>query len=451
MKDCIEDKWDWSKTHPVIHLSFDAITMREIGLDVAIKLRLKELAEEFVITLVNEHYALQFQELVVALRKKVGEVVILVDEYDKPIIQYLEYDQLAKARENQAIMKDFYSVLKNSGQDLRFLFVTGVSKFSKVSIFSDLNHLGDITMHKDYSTLTGYTQEELEDSFGDYLEDVQNNLQIDRSRLIETMKWWYNGFSWDGVTKVYNPFGVLRFLSNQRFDNYWFSTGTPTFLLSQMKKHELYDVENVAADSTVLDNSDIENIDLIALLFQTGYLTVKRLDLMTGEMVLDYPNKEVRESLYRFLLNDLARTNPVNSAGNSARHLSTAFAHGNLDKVRKIINSLLAGAPYETYQHSSEGLYHGLIYFIFKLLGISTQCEVHSSEGRADSIVETKDHVYIFEFKFNKTAEEAVAQIKKNGYARPYQALEKKVVGIGVNFELAAKSITGWMVEELSL
>jgi Predicted AAA-ATPase len=189
---------------------------------------------------------------------------------------------------------------------LEFVFITGISKFAKVSLFSHLNNLTDITLSPQYAALAGYTQAELELYFDDYLRACTERMQISREELLAQMKIWYNGYSWDGQTLIYNPFGTLNFLFNKIFFNHWFSTGSPDFLVKKMRTLTFYNVENSVVNNRILDKYDIDNLTLIPLLFQTGYLTVKSLNPMTGDIVLDYPNKEVRESMYEFLIDDVS-------------------------------------------------------------------------------------------------------------------------------------------------
>jgi Predicted AAA-ATPase len=222
--------------------------------------------------------------------------------------------------------------LKNADKLLELLFITGISKFAKVSLFSHLNNLTDITLSKRYAALAGYTQEELEFNFPDYIQSCVENLKISREELLKQMKIWYDGYSWDGLTEVYNPFGTLNFLYDQRFRNYWFSTGSPDFLVKQMRRITYYNVENAVVNDRILDKYDIDNLELIPLLFQTGYLTVKKVDKMTGDMVLDYPNKEVRESMYEFLIDDVSRNPP------SDKVITGIGVNFNTDKDKKKID-----------------------------------------------------------------------------------------------------------------
>ena len=445
----IHDKWDWSKKNPVIHLSFDAMSYQELGLDKALTYQMEILASEHGIELLAQDYKTQFEELLKKIHAKEGKIALLIDEYDKPIISYLETSTMPQAVINQKIMKEFYSVLKNAEPYLRFFFLTGVSKFSKVSIFSDLNHVRDLTMDKRYSTIVGYTQQELESNFEDYIQTTKDSLNCSREKLIENMRIWYNGFSWDGENKLYNPFGILNFLDRGVFENYWFTTGMPTFLVKIMKEKMVFDVENSVTNLIELEKYDIENLDLVPLLFQTGYLTIKSIDPETRELLLDYPNKEVRESMYAFMIDSLARNEHRRGAGVTNRDLLKAFQAADLERIKDIINSLLAGLPSEAFDKKSEGLYHGLIHFIFQLLGMYIKSEVHSARGQADSVVETVSHVFIFEFKFNRNAIEGLEQIKKKNYAHKYLADNKIIIGIGVNFNSKEREIDGWETEVL--
>jgi hypothetical protein len=446
----IYDKWDWSKTYPVIHFSFDKMDNKH--LERTILYRIDDYATDFEVKLSREGVRDRFEELIQKVYQKHGPVVFLVDEYDKPIIEFLEYEEdgtLSQAIANQKIMKQFYGVLKGSEELLRLTFITGISKFAKVSVFSDLNHLQDMSINDNFAAVVGYTQEEVETYFEDHIQRTQEKLNFTRENLLEQMKIWYNGFSWDGATSVYNSFGLLNFFSNRDFRNYWFATGTPTMLLYQMKVQNVYDVENTVIDIDELEICDVENLNLIPLLFQTGYLAIKEKNYAERTLLLDYPNKEVRESMYRFMINGIAPNPKRFHTIGTINDIKKALLINDLDSVKTTISSLLADLPSEVYDKQSEGLYHGLLHFIFSLLGVYIKSEVHSSKGRADSVVETATHVYIFEFKFNKSALAAMQQIKKNQYAEKYRNSGKIIVGIGANFKTDIKEIKGWKVETL--
>jgi hypothetical protein len=445
----VENNWDWNEISPVIHISFSEWDYHELGLSAAISEALHSVAAEKGIVLTKTTVKSQFKELIKAVYDQAGRVVLLIDEYDKPIIQYLEDNQLKRAIANRKILKNFYSTVKDTDALLRFVFITGISKFTKVSIFSDLNHLDDISLDPTYATLTGYTQEELEANFGDYLEDTQTKMNVSREALIDQIKLWYNGYSWDGKTSVYNPFGTLNFLRKQVFRNYWFSTGTPTFLLEQMKRHGQFSFNPTEVDSSFFEKYDLEDVDVTLLLFQTGYLTIKKVDTWTGHTLLDFPNKEVHDSLYSFFVTELTRRSQRVSSGLTMRDLQYALETRNLPRVKVIINAYLSELPESVFRHSAEGLYHGLVHIIFTYLGTFIQSEVHSAHGQADAVVQTDTDVYIFEFKMNESADAALAQIHQKGYADKYRASDKTMTAIGINFNEADRKIEEWKTELL--
>jgi hypothetical protein len=264
------------------------------------------------------------------------------------------------------------------------------------------------------------------------------------------MKIWYDGYTWDGQTHVYNPFGVLNFLENRIFRNYWFSTATPTFLLEQMKKGGQFVLTHLKVNSVFFEKYDLENIDIHLLLFQTGYLTIQKMDPFTGTYWLDFPNKEVHDSLYEFFISELTTRSQRPHSGMTMDDMRYAFETNRLPRVKVILNAYLAELPNEVFRHSSEGLYHGLVHIIFKYLGTMIQSEVHSAHGRADAVVQTDTDIFIFEFKFNETADAALQQIRDIGYADKYRASDKRITGIGVNFSDSKRTIEDWKTENMT-
>jgi Predicted AAA-ATPase/PD-(D/E)XK nuclease superfamily len=455
----IEDKWDWSQKNPVIHLSFASADYQGMGLENAIRWELKQIADENNAPFSDDMLKTQFKNLIKYLYDKHGKVVILIDEYDKPIIDFLEKDKLPTAKINQEIMKTFYSALKDSEAYIRFLFITGISKFSKVSIFSDLNHLTDLTLHRDFSTITGYTQTELEANFGEHIEKVGAALHITREELLPAMKDWYNGFSWDGINTLYNPFGTLNFLDQDSFENFWFATATPTFLINLIREKGVFKFEKQWLSTASLEKYSLENLDLVSMMFQTGYLTVKERDFRNGTLLLDYPNREVRDAMYQFLIDATTNNQYGLSSAITIQDLSKAFNINDLDKVKLIINALFADLPSVLFESDktnkrkeielSERFFHSIIHLVFKYLGIFIESEVNTSFGRADSVVMTATHIYVFEFKYNRSGKAAFAQIEKNEYGEKYRPTGKIIVGIGVNFSHITRKINGWMVKNL--
>ena len=453
----IEDKWNWLKKHPVLHISFLSVPYETYGLEDGIRIYLLNLYKENKLrpnknlSIENQDIKTLLTDLVKKLHDKHGQVIILIDEYDKPIIDHLEFNKLDKARANQEILGIFYGALKDIDAYIRLLFITGISKFTQVSLFSKLNNLTDLTLNPHYSTLFGYTQYELEHYFDGYISDVLTTLpEYNRQELLEEMRLWYNGFSWDGINRLYNPFGILLFFNNHDFQSFWFQTGTPKFLVKKIEEQGFYLLENVKADVNFLNQYSLDNIELTSLLFQTGYLTIKE-KLKRGEMLLSYPNYEVKTAMYTFLIDDMGHTQ--GGGGVTVQHLRKAFMENDLARAQTILTALFGGLAYDVYIHQTleqvEGFYHGLIHILFKCLGLYIKSEVHTSKGRADSIVETPSHIYFLEFKINSDAATAFQQIIDKKYAVPYGADSREKIGIGINFNTEKKQLDGWKKEVL--
>ena len=437
----IEDKWDWTQTHPVIRLSLDAIGYKEDGLIPSLRSALRDIARQFGVQLSKKSPGSLLAELIKALVEKTGkQVVILIDEYDKPIVDYLDPYDLTKATEQRDLLKAFFSVLKDTSRYIRLLFITGVSKFAKVSIFSDLNHLVDLTLHPNYTTLCGYTQAELEHSFEPYLRTMPAD-------TLDNMKKWYDGYSWDGENFVYNPFSVLNFFDQKIFGNFWFATGTPTFLVRLMRKRYEYKLEETVASNVVLESLILEkfdDLDVNSLLLQTGYLTIKTVN-DDETFTLDYPNQEVRNAFAQFLLSEYAHTSP--SVPHSANIMS-ALRKNDVKRAIEIIHNLIQAVPDHNYIHHQEKFFHALVHLIFTIIGADARSELHTPAGRMDTAVLTSDRIFIFEFKLNETAEEALQCIRDRHYVDALRHHNKPITAVGVSFSTQAKGVAGWKMEE---
>jgi hypothetical protein len=446
----IADKWDWTQKSPVIHISFLSVSYEKQGLEAGLKAYLLDIYKKNKIKPINEdNIKTLLVDLIKKLHDKYGKVIILIDEYDKPIIDYLEFHKMAQAKANHDVLGLFYGALKDLDPYIRLLFMTGISKFSRVSLFSKLNNLTDLTIHPTYADLVGYTQTELEDNFVDYIDAALEKFShYTRAELLEKIRLWYNGYSWDGQTRLYNPSGILSFLDALDFQGFWFQTGTPTFVVNKILQQGFFQIENVETTISFLNQYSLDNIQLTSLLFQTGYLTIKEKS-EDGFLVLSYPNQEVKEALYTFLMDDMSHT--VGGGGVTVQHLKRAFMQNNLATAEAILTSLFGGLAFDVYTHQTqkqvEGFYHGLIHILFKCLGIYMQSEVHSTKGRADSIVETPTHIYFLEFKINSDALTAFNQIATKKYALPYTADSRIKTGIGINFNSSTKEMDGWHVE----
>jgi Predicted AAA-ATPase/PD-(D/E)XK nuclease superfamily len=436
----IENKWDWQIKYPVIQLSFASMGTVSLGLAPAIMEALAENATRLGVILEKTTFDQQFKELI---RKAsvIGKVVVLIDEYDKPIIDNLE--NIALAEENRTIFKTLYSIIKDSDPYIKFFFITGVSKFTQVSIFSDLNNLNDITLHPKYAALTGITQEELERDFAPEILDLQTK----SPSILEEIKIWYNGYSWhDGALTVYNPFSLLRFLEAGIFRNFQFQTGTPTFLVSLIKNRREFNFENLAMGEISLGNFNLEHLDPVPLLFQTGYLTIKSYEPSSQTYHLDYPNKEVKSSLMDALLSAY-REAPSNDSMALTGDLANFLQMNNIPKVMDLLNSVIASLQYDHRKANSESIFHIIFHLLFKKIGIDIKTEVHSSLGRCDVLIFTKQYIYGIELKLNSTAQVAIDQILHKGYLGPYQHDSRKKIALGINFSSEERKIKDYLME----
>jgi len=423
----IENNWDWEQKHPVIRISFSDIGVATLGMTNAIFNALNQNAVRLGVTLEQTTIDQQFAELI----RKVsvhGKVVILIDEYDKAIIDYLDDIPLAEA--NRTVMKNFYSVIKGSDEYIRLLLITGVSRFSKVSIFSDLNNLEDISVTETMNDLTGITQKELEYYFQEELASLAQKENITLEALKEKVKHWYNGYSWGGENTLYNPFSILSLMKQRRFSNFWFQTGTPTFLVKQIKQQQDFNFQDIQLSENALGNFDIANPLLPALLFQTGYLTIKDYDTITRNYRLDYPNQEVADSFLDNLLSAYREVFPGNSSAETG-NLLVALLNNDIPQMISALNDLIASIPYDHWRVDHESVFHIIMHLAFKKVGVDIESEVHSSTGRCDVLVKTATHIYTIELKLDKTAQEALDQIFEKKYLQPYQSAPRQKVAIG--------------------
>ncbi|MEK7299439.1 MAG: ATP-binding protein [Candidatus Margulisiibacteriota bacterium] len=373
-----------------------------------------------------------------------GRVVILVDEYDKPIIDHITRSEHAAI--NRDILRQFYSVIKAMDAHMRFVLLTGVSKFSKVSVFSGLNNLEDLTMQTAYAGMLGYTQEELEFNFKAHSDALAEAEQLTLPETLEKIKHWYNGYRFSKAdTKVYNPFSTLLLLKQQDFKAHWFETGTPTFLVELLKQtgFDMAHVSELEVDESAFSTYDIENLDPMALLFQTGYLTIRDYDRETGRYRLHYPNREVAAAFSDALLSGFSENTPSVSQSHLAR-LERSLKAADLETFFDTLKVFFAKIPY-TIQLKNEKYYQTIFYLIFTLIGLRIRAEVTTNKGRIDAVVETEKEIFIFEFKLQGTAEEALQQILDKGYGQKYQGKNKVIRLFGVSFDPQERNIGRWV------
>ncbi|MFN8489495.1 MAG: ATP-binding protein [Caldilineaceae bacterium] len=442
----IEDKIDW-QPRPVILLNFNDLDYLEQPLADALTLQMERIAAEHQLTLQAEHYKDRFQELITRLAEH-QKIVLLIDEYDKPITDLLENEQ--KVAEHVATLKNFYSVFKSTAAEhIHFALLTGVSKYGKISLFSDLNNLIDITMDRRFATLLGYTQAELEHYFADYIDRLAETFKLERSEMLQWIKYWYNGYSWDGVQQVYVPFSTMLFLERQTFENYWFSTGTPSFLIKLLRQEQIaaYELQEVLATDGFLDSADVNDVSVLSLLFQTGYLTVKQIHpaVQGYEYVLGYPNHEVQQAFQQYLLADYLNRSVALLTATILSRLQQALRKQNIQTFIDILNTVFASIPYTLFL-PQEAYYHSIVYLILKLLGFAIRAEPLTSQGRIDAVLELGDKVYILEFKMT-TAQVALDQIKARGYDQPYHNQGKTIILLGIAFDKEQRAIGDWQSE----
>jgi hypothetical protein len=422
----VYDKWHF-EAYPIIRISFSSIGYRTMGLVNAISNELLEIAKENDIQISQNFNLIDkiFQELIQKLYQKYQKgVVILIDEYDKPLIDYLDKDNLHQAKENREILKSFYSILKDADPYLKMVFITGVSKFSQVSIFSDLNNLYDLSLKVDFNEICGISQKELEQNFVEELKIYDK----------EKIKIWYNGYRWDIDSEtVYNPYSLLNFFSDGKYINYWYSTGTPTFLMKMCREEKFYELESISFDINDLQNFDIENIKTIPVLFQTGYLTITDFDPLFNNVTLNFPNREVKESYLRGLADEYIQSQ-ISPSKTILDHLLKALRAKDSKRLEDSINLAFAQIPYDLWQKENEHFYHAIIHLLFSLLNVYIFSEVHTQNGRADAIVIHENEIYCMEFKLNQSAEMALAQIQTKGYTERFKEKGFPIHHIGINF-----------------
>jgi len=437
-KELFKDLWIYYKIkweeYPVIHIDFSTINYRDDQKEFqkSIKKSLTKTKNEYNLNIDdNLNCSDYFKEIILQL-SNINKVVILIDEYDKPIIDFV--DDIEKANKNREILKSFYTIIKGSDQYIKFAILTGVSKFSKVSVFSGLNNIRDITLSESFCKLLGYTQEELELYFQEYIDLTSKEFNISKIELLDSLKKLYNGYSWNGKDFVYNPFSILYFFTEKQFGNYWFTSGTPTFLINIIKERniDIKEFDNLSIDEELLNSFELDKINIKSLLFQTGYLTIKKVNnisITTKEYILNYPNKEVENSFLKSILNELNDKNGEN--GVIINKLVSNINNNNLEEFFTNMRSLFADIPNQIFLKDKEAYYQTVIYIILKLLGIHIQVEINTNVGRIDGVIHTKERIYIIEFKIGK-AEEGLKQIEENKYYEKYLSLNKKIILIAI-------------------
>lgn len=390
----------------------------------------------------------RFQGVINRAYEKTGrQVVILVDEYDKPLLQAIGNVELQDAY--RATLKGFYGALKSMDGCIRFAFLTGVTKFGKVSVFSDLNNLEDISMRSQYFDICGITEDELHTNFEVEVSELASAQNMTLDETYAALRENYDGYHFceEKLPGVYNPFSLLNALKYQKIDYYWFETGTPTYLVELLKQHQ-YDLSRIEKEevvSDVLNSVDIASTNPLPVIYQSGYLTIKGYDKEFGLYLLGFPNQEVKQGFVRFLIPSYTNVDEVDS-GFEIRRFVRSLREGNIEDFMERLQSFLSACPYEL-EPQQERHFQSVMFILTSLCGYYVEIETHTNKGRMDMTVKTKDYIYIFEFKFNKSAEEALQQINEKGYAEPFKTDGKNVIKVGVNFSTECRNIDKWIIE----
>lgn len=440
-----DSPYEW-QAYPVICIDFSRHAVKSAAqLEDVIDYFLAGIADDYGIALKGFDYQSRFDNLIQQMGRD-RQVVILIDEYDKPIIDNLEH--IEAASQIQDILKDFYTVIKAMDPYIRFVFITGISKFSRVGVFSAMNHLTDLTLSPRFATMLGLTETEIRDNFQSHIAAFIQQQNVSEETFLDQLRRWYNGFCFVGNSQqVYNPFSTLHLFYHQRFANYWFETGTPTFLVKLIKEQN-YDVtklNKLELREVAFSTYDLENLAVTPLLFQTGYLTIKAYEPETRKYTLSYPNDEVQDA---FLVHLLGEFSSVKQGLNEAYlwQLIDVLQAKDLEQFFTILDVFFANIDYQLYL-KNEKYYQTIFYLIFLLLGLRVEAEVETNQGRIDAVVELKAVIFIFEFKLDGSADEAMRQIKTRSYYQKYRLKGKPITLVGANFDSQKRGVSEWRRE----
>ena len=430
---------EWVKEqaeHPSPVLKLDMSSLGSYSntaeLNKALIQRLEEIAENNDLELKTGTKEITLRQLIRAFFMRSGSVVVLIDEYDKPILDNLS--DLSRANEMREVLRSFYTVLKSCDEYLRFVFITGISKFSKMGVFSAMNNLEDISMDKQFGDIAGYTQQELELFFDEWLNAAAKDMDTTRNELLARLKDYYDGFSFDGRTRLYNPFSILQCLKKREFHNYWYESGSPSFIVNWMKEHQILNPEEyrhiVINSNDFISAQEIEQADAASFLYQSGYLTIEKKEEQL--LTLDYPNREVMNSLSSMYLKLVYRVEGYALLGNQ---IWKALRQGDVPEIVRLYNIAIANVAYDDFNNNrNEFWYRSMFIMLLRGAGIVSYSEPHTSKGRADVVIHFKDFIVVLEFKFAKTSADVekmksagAEQLRERGYAEGYDSEGRKV------------------------
>jgi Predicted AAA-ATPase/PD-(D/E)XK nuclease superfamily len=455
----MHDKYDF-QPFPVLHLDFSGIDNGR-GEHFSVKLiqKLVDFSKNIGLEVEKDSPRDQMNGILDFLEQKKQELVVLVDEYDKPLLDNL--GDIEIAQENQRTLRGFYEILKSRGARLRFFMVTGITKFSQMSLFSSMNQLRDISFDAKFATLCGYTAAEIDTYFPDLYKNLlqENNkdstLNYTITQIKEKVKSYYNGYNFGGTPeqKMYNPFGLLHLAATNLFKNYWFETGNPRWLLLLLKQDLGYSLPPYSVDSTEMSSFDIERVNFVTVLYQTGYVTVVDYDKETNLYTLDFPNREVKETFLNVLLSEyIEKTrSPLPMIIGLRQDLKNKDFETFFDKI----NTLFASIPYQIFIEKREAYYHSILHIAFTLLGFWVESEVSTSKGRIDTVLQNDTDIFILEFKIElpktlkgkRLAQAPLAQINEKDYTEKYKNTPKNITKIGIALGAKERGVVAYLVE----
>lgn len=427
--------WDW-KSYPVIHLDFSRMTVTTAEkFEINLFWKIGQLAEEFNLDISSAHsIEAAFETLIQKLAQRQEKIVLIIDEYDNPILEHLNRPNVAE--EMREILKNFYKTVKSLDQFFRFIFITGVSRFSHTTIFSGMNNLTDLTFDKKAATLCGCTHEELLTNFDEDIEKLAKEENLEKNVVIEKLRLYYNGYRFCryDVDKVYNPFSLLLCFEHCEFENYWIKTGIPSFLIYYVEKYGyLPNFENIQINIAEMDPLKITDIKFELLFLQAGYITIIDYDETKKSYILSYPNFEVREAFTQQIVKLITSIDSIEYS-NYFQDLKVALNSGDLDKLCHVFDKFLKRIPYTLMTAPKEKHFQLLFYAVIELLGETIAVEDPTESGRIDSVIMTRNKIYIFEFKIRSTPEKALAQIEDKKYFEKFEKYKKDIVMIGISF-----------------
>ena len=446
----LEKEW---KQYPVLHFDLSDIKKGTVeDFEDSVNSSLASMEETYGVVKTADNLATRFKELVERIYKRTGkQVVVLIDEYDAPLLTVLhDPERLEKMR---TALQSFYSPIKKLDPYLRFVFITGITKFSQLSIFSQLNNLKNISMKPQYAAICGITQKELEDNFQEGIRALGEENEMTSEQVLAKLARTYDGYHFAHKSPgVYNPFSLLSAMDNCDFDNYWFSTGTPTFLVNMLKHFhaDITKIDGSEAFATDFDQPTENMQSILPLFYQSGYITIKSYDPIIDRYTLGYPNEEVKVGLMRILVPYYVHTNTL-EAGNTVVQMYLALRKDDMDGCLKAMQEFLTTIPYQENTlkdaPTTEGHFTAMLYVMFSLLNVYVESQVRNAKGRLDILIKTDTSIYVMELKMNGDLDKALRQIDEKDYTIPYQSDGRKVVKVAINFSTEDRTLKAWKIE----